>query len=295
MVKFKRFMKNLFGNSKWDISFNICNYLFFLVVAIIMLYPFWYVLETSFEVTKIVNGVPTLAVGLKAYATIFKNDGLVNAFLLSVYVVIVHVILHLVAVFTASYPLSRKHFIGRKELLLFLIITMLFSGGLIPFYVLITDLGMRNDVSVYIIPGVYSAFDIIICKNYLQSIPENLEEAARIDGANDIDVLLRIYLPLSGPILATIALWAGVNKWNNYMTGLLYIDNRDLWVIQNFLRNILITTSSASGGVVDTEVLNMSESVKMAAIVISMIPIIIVYPFVQKHFVKGMILGSIKG
>ena len=172
---------------------------------------------------------------------------------------------------------------------------MLFSGGLIPYYILIRDLGLRDNFLVYVIPGLVSPFNVIIAKNFFQGIPDSLEESAKIDGANAIVILFKIYLPLSMPILMTIMLWAGVGKWNDWMTGLLYISNKDLLLIQNYLRQILNTASSSSGTVVDPTFMNMAEGVKMAAIVVATLPIVMIYPFVQKYFVKGVLLGSVKG
>lgn len=172
---------------------------------------------------------------------------------------------------------------------------MLFSGGLIPYYILIKDLGLRDNILVYLIPGLIGAFDIIIARNFINTIPEEIFESARIDGANEFIILFKIVIPLTGPIIATIALWAGVGKWNDWMTGVLYMQNsKNLWMIQQFLRNILITSQSGTG-VIDPDIMMMAEGVKMAAIVVSVIPIMIVYPFVQKYFVKGVLLGSVKG
>jgi putative aldouronate transport system permease protein len=294
-MSFKKIAKRYFGVNWKDRTFHFLNYLFFIIVAIIMSYPFFYVLNESLKVADVSSGIAATARGIDAYKAILTRSGLPRAFILTVLVAFAHILIHIFVTMISAYPLSRKYLRGRKYFLMFLLVTMLFSGGLIPFYILIRDLGLRNNILVYIIPGMFSAFDIIICKNFLQSIPDSLEEAARIDGANDLVILFKIFYPLSLPIIATIALWAGVNKWNNWMTGVLYIKDKDLWLIQNFLRNILLTTSSTSGAVVDTEIMNLAESVKMAAIVISIIPILIVYPFVQKYFIKGMILGSIKG
>ncbi|HEY8443705.1 MAG TPA: carbohydrate ABC transporter permease [Clostridia bacterium] len=297
MVKtsFKKIVKRYLGVNWRDYVFHICNYLFFVVIAIIMAYPFYYVFSKSLIVIDVRFGAPREIFGLGAYKRILTDSGLPRAFLLTVFVAAVHIVVHIFVTMISAYPLSRKYLKGRNFFLVFLLITMLFSGGLIPFYILIRDLGLRDNILVYLIPGMFSAYDIIICKNFLQSIPDSLEEAARIDGANDLVILFKIFYPLSLPIIATIALWAGVYKWNNWMTGVLYIKDKNLWLIQNFLRNILITTTSSGGAVVDPEIMNMTESVKMAAIVISIIPILIVYPFVQKYFIKGIILGSVKG
>lgn len=280
-----------------SVIFNILNYILLTVFALAMLYPFYYVLETSLKVHDISGEVAIVKYNFSAYVTILNNDGLVQSFLLSILTVAVSTIIHVVFTMLAAYPLSRKHFRGRVAFLLFILFTMLFSGGLIPYYLLITkDLKLQDNILVYIIPGAVGGFNIIIVKNFLQTIPESLEESAKIDGANDLRILVSIFIPLSLPIIATIALWHAVSKWNDWMTGVLYVRDKNLRVIQNFLRDILITASSSDGqGVVDPEIMNMAESVKMAAIVIGTLPIILIYPFVQKYFVKGVLLGSVKG
>ena len=293
-TKIQKFIDKYFGKTVGDRVFNIINYLLFAILIFICFYPFFHVLKKSLIVNKIVDGEKTQILSFESYIEILNNDGLLNAFILSLGVVVVFVILHVFFTMLSAYPLSRGYLKGKKFILLFLIITMLFSGGLIPYYILIRDLGLRENILVYIIPGLISPFNIIIARNFIKTIPNEVFESAKIDGANEVQILFRIVFPLSGAIMATIALWAGVGKWNDWMTGVLYVTkDKDLWMIQQFLRNILITASSGQG-VVDPEIMMMAEGVKMAAIVISIIPIIVIYPFVQKFFVKGVLLGSVK-
>ena len=293
-TKFNKFVDKYFGKSLGDRIFNICNYILFTILIFICFYPFFHVLKKSLTVSKFVDGKKTLIFSFESYIEILNNDGLLKAFGLSIAVVFVYVILHVFLTMLSAYPLSRGYLKGKKFLLLFLIITMLFSGGLIPYYILIRDLGLRENPLVYIVVGLMSPFNIIIARNFIQTIPTEVFESAKIDGANEMQILFRIVFPLSGAIMATIALWAGVGKWNDWMTGVLYVTkDKDLWMIQQFLRNILITASSGQG-VVDPEIMMMAEGVKMAAIVISIVPIIVIYPFVQKFFVKGVLLGSVK-
>lgn len=195
-----------------------------------------------------------------------------------------------------SYPLSRKNLKGRSLFLVYVLITMLFSGGLIPFYLLIRNvLQLTDSYWVYIIIGGAGAFNIFIVKGYFQGISEELYEAAALDGAGEFKIFLSVYLPLSKPIIATIALWIAVGKWNDYMTGLLYIKNSNKLLIQNTLRGMLSKATNTSGIGGDSSQLALSESIKMAAVIISLIPIMCVYPFVQKYFTKGVMLGSVKG
>ncbi len=291
--KSKLFFDKYFGKTLGDRIFNTVNYIFFLVLTFICFYPFWHVVKTSLVVNRLVDGEPTKAISFESYIEILNNDGLLQAFGLSIGVVVITVILHVFLTMLSAYPLSKNNLKGKGFILLFLVITMLFSGGLIPYYILIRDLGLRNNLLVYIIPGLISSFDIIIARNFIKTIPNEIFESAKIDGASEGQILFRIVFPLSGAIMATIALWAGVGKWNDWMTGVLYVNDKDMWLIQQFLRNILITASSGQG-VVDPEIMMMAEGVKMAAIVISIVPIIVIYPFVQKFFVKGVLLGSVK-
>ncbi len=293
--RLKKWLKRYFGMSVGSIVFNAVNYLLFLGFAFCMFYPFWYVVSHSLRSYTLIDDVPRLVYSFKAYVIVFGNSGLVTSFLLSVGVVVAHVVLHIIVTMLAAYPLSKRDLRGRTGILLFITFTMLFSGGLIPFYLLIRDIGLRDNILVYILPGVASGYNVIIAKNFVQSIPDSLTEAAKIDGAGEFTTLVRIVFPLSMPIIATVALWAGVGKWNDWMTGMLYVTDPDMRMIQNFLRSILISASSTGQGGVDSDVMSMAEGVKMAAVVVSIIPILLVYPFLQKYFVKGVLLGSVKG
>ena len=295
--RFKKYLGKVFGKTKGERTFQIVNYVLFLLFGFIMLYPFIYVIKVSLENIRLIDGVATKVYNFTAYGLVLANNKIYSAFFLTIFVVLVHTALHLALTFIAAYPLSKKHFKGRNVLLFFVLFTMLFSGGLIPSYILITQvLGWMDNLLVYIIPGVMTGFNIIIVKNFLQGIPESLEESAKLEGANDMQILFRIYIPLSLPIAATVALWAGVGKWNNWMTGVLYITDSDLYVLQNILRDMLVAANtSTTGQGADRELMAMADNVKMATVVIGTLPIVCIYPFVQKYFVKGMLIGSVKG
>lgn len=295
--RFKKYLGKVFGKTKGERTFQIVNYVLFLLFGFIMLYPFIYVIKISLENIRLIDGVATKVYNFTAYGLVLANKKIYSAFFLTIFVVLVHTALHLALTFIAAYPLSKKHFKGRNVLLFFVLFTMLFSGGLIPSYILITQvLGWMDNLLVYIIPGVMTGFNIIIVKNFLQGIPESLEESAKLEGANDMQILFRIYIPLSLPIAATVALWAGVGKWNNWMTGVLYITDSDLYVLQNILRDMLVAANtSTTGQGADRELMAMADNVKMATVVIGTLPIVCIYPFVQKYFVKGMLIGSVKG
>lgn len=291
----KKWALDIFGKNAEQRVFNIINYVLFTLFTLIMLAPFIYVLVVSFQQKAIVNDVSVNVFGIGAYKHVLGNTNILRAFLNTIGTVLIGTAFAVCMTMLGAYPLSKKHMRGRGFLLVYVLITMLFSGGLIPFYLLIKNLGLGDSYLVYIVIGALGAFNIFIVKNFYQGIPVELEDAAKIDGANEFQVFFRVYLPLSKSIMATIALWISVGKWNDYMTGLLYIDSPQKLLIQNVLRDMLVTASTTSGTGADAGMLNLSESIKMATVVIAMVPIMCVYPFVQKYFTKGVIMGSVKG
>ncbi len=301
MVKKSRFRlwrEQIFGKTPGNIVFNSVLYIFFILLTLVMLYPFLFVLVESMQSVKPgTEGNPVYIYDLTAYIYVFtKVDGVVWSFVWSIFISVIAAVSHVFCCMLTAYPLVRKDLKGRTGILLFILFTMLFNGGLIPFYLLIYDLKLDNNPLIYILPGLVSGFDIIIAKNFMSGIPESLGESARIDGASDFRIFLQIYLPLSGPIMATLALWSFVGKWNDWMTGLLYMtEKQELQLVQNFLRRILNAATTQQGGAADTEVLALGSTIRMAIIVVGMLPIVLMYPFVQKHFVKGVMLGSVKG
>ena len=301
MVKkswFKRFFDSIFGKTVGDRIFHFVNYTVFLLFAIIMLYPFYYVVKESLINIRLENGVAREVYNFSAYKLVLSSSKIGLAFGLTILVVAAHTALHLLFTFITAYPLSKTHLVGRKGFLFFVFFTMLFSGGMIPSYILITRvLKWQDTLLVYIVPGILTGFNIIVVKNFLQGIPTSLEESAKLDGANDLVILVKIYIPLSLPIAATVGLWAGVGKWNNWMTGVLYISNPNMYMIQNVLRDMLIaaTSTDPTGQSPDKTLMAMADNVKMATVVVGTLPIVLIYPFVQKYFVKGMLVGSVKG
>lgn len=198
-----------------------------------------------------------------------------------------------------AYALSKKELLGRKFYMTLGIITLFFSGGLIPYYLLLRNLGFLDKFIVYIIPAMFSFYDAIIFIAFFREIPSSLEEAAKIDGANDFLIFLKVILPVSLPVIATIALYHGVYQWNDYFTGMIFINDPDLQPIQTYLYRIVAQVGSntamqaAPGGIITRTV--TSQSIKLATMVVTTFPIVCVYPFLQKYFVKGMLIGSIKG
>lgn len=282
-----------------DLAFRLINGLILTIVGALTALPFLYVFYKSLTNYRAdaVTGLRSVEFSFRAYAYIFEDSKIYKAFFLTIGVVIVSTILHVIITLLAAYPLSKKHLRGRKLMLVFVLLTMVFGGGLIPYYVLITQqLDIDNNLLVYIIPGLVSGFNIVIAKNFLMGIPQGLEEAARIDGASDFRVLISVVLPLCKPIIATIALWFAVGKWNDYMTGMLYMTKSDFLMIQNVLQDMLISNVGMGNmlGIGQNEAYMLADNVKMAVIIIATVPIVCIYPFVQKYFINGVMLGSIK-
>lgn len=294
--KFKNYLISVFGKNKGDVIFNIVVYLIFLVFIFLCLYPFIYVLIDSLTLVDTSGDVNKTYFSFDAYTLVFKNDSLFASFMFSVLITLVSTVLSLIITILAAYPLTRKNLKGRKIILLFVIFAMLFSGGLIPYYLLIDQLGLVGNPLVYIVVGLVSPYNIIIVKNFIASLPEDLMESSRVDGAGELRTLFQIVLPLSGPIIATVALWVAVGKWNDWATTLYYMGDqkKSLWMFQYYLQEILKTASNDSP-TFDPSVVALAKNVKNSAVIISILPIVIVYPFIQKYFVKGVLLGSVKG
>jgi putative aldouronate transport system permease protein len=285
-----------------DAAFDRLNNLMMLAVCFITLYPIWYVLVNSFnEGNDAMRGGiywwPRLF-SLDSYKAVFANSGIMTAMGITIAKTLVGTIMHVFFTAMVAYAFSRRELIGRKIYMVIGTITMIFSGGLIPFYLLIRDLHLLDSFWVYIIPAMFSFFDLIIFISFFREIPDALEEAAKIDGANDFKIFYLIIIPVSMPVIATIALFHGVYQWNDYFTGMIYINNTDMQPIQTYLYRVVAQSSSnqmmaaATGSVARTVT---SQSIKLATMVVTTLPIVLVYPFLQKYFVKGFMIGSIKG
>ncbi len=236
-------------------------------------------------------------ISFMSYVMVFKNPNMLIGYTNTLFRTVVGTILVLLMTCIAAYPLSRKSMPFRKQLVFFLLFTMLFGGGLIPTFLLIKALGLYNNIWVYIIPGLLGAFNIIIVKNFFQSIPDSYAESAQLDGASDWTILFRIYMPLSKPVLATVALWTAVGHWNSWFDAMIFINDNTKQVLQTFLQRIVIegSTDLIEKGMVNPDLTQYtSDTVKAATVIVTILPILLVYPFVQKYFVKGIMLGGIK-
>lgn len=266
-------------------------------IAIMFLIPLVHVVVCSFSS---VNQVIAGKVGLfpvdftiDGYKEVFADEKLWRGFGNSLFYTFVGTIIQVTLQMLCAYPLSRRDFKGRKVINLFLILTMFISGGMIPTYLLISKLRMLNTIWALIIPGCVSVFNIIVIRTYMEtSIPFELQEAARIDGCGDFGIFCRVILPLSRPIIFVMVLYAIVGYWNNYFNSLLYIQDSSLFPLQRVLQDMLVSNNSSIGG--GTEV-GKQEQLKYVTIVVSSLPLLIIYPFFQKYFEKGVVMGGVKG
>ncbi|MBW7459850.1 carbohydrate ABC transporter permease [Paenibacillus sepulcri] len=284
--------------------FDGANYTLLVIVCIIMLYPFVNVAAVSLSSYSAFVENPMMVwprqLNFSAYEQILSHPILLSSYTNTIIVTISGVVLGMFLYIITAYPLSKKHLKGRNAFLLIVIFTMLFNGGLIPNFYLFRELGLIDTLMALILPLLLSGFSLILMKNFMESLPEELEEAARIDGASDPYILFRIVVPLSKPIIATLCLFAAVGYWNNFFNGIIYIRSVENWPLMLFLREIIEGTrmQEISGGGNMAEAGRnavVPETLKYATLMVVMIPILCVYPFVQKYFVKGIMLGSVKG
>lgn len=293
-------MKRVFRS---DFTFDIAVYLLAAVVLLIIAIPLLFVLAASFSDPDLVLRGKVLLIPkgltLKAYTMVFENEDIWRGFVNSCFYTAAGTAISLVLTIMAAYPLSRPHLVGRRYIMLFIIFTMYFSGGMIPTFLLIQDLGIYNTVWALLLPAAVSTYNLIVAKTFFEnSIPSELYESAKLDGGTSLQILLKIVLPLSKAILAVLTLYYAVAIWNAYFDALIYLRNSDLHPLQIVLRNILLLGQTEQMGTNDVgmaEKVKMAEAIKYSAIIVSSIPMLVIYPFVQKHFVKGVMIGAVKG
>ncbi len=288
-----------------DRIFDSINVVLLGLLALIIIYPLVYVLSASFsDPVSVASGDMILwpvNLTLENYEEVFKNQSIITGYRNSLIILVSGTALNLVMTVLAAFPMSRRDLWGRNVMMKLMTFTMFFSGGLIPTYLQITrTLGLMNSWLALILPGAISVYNMIIMRTYFQtSIPYELQEAADIDGCSPFGVLIRIILPLSGPILAVIGLYYGVGHWNSYFSALLYINREELQPLQLYLRRVLTLNSNQSllstGSDEAARQAMRAETIKYAVIVVSSVPMLVIYPFVQKFFVKGVMIGAIKG
>lgn len=287
--------------------FNVFNILFFLVIIIVVLFPYVNVLAKAFN-----DGMDTAMGGitifprkftLENFGAIFSDAAFPRALILSISITVLGTFVGLLVQFMAAYVFLNKDLMGRNWMLIFFMIPMYFGGGLIPTYILYSNMGLLNNYLVYILPGCFSMYNMIIIRTYLTSISDSLREAAKLDGANDFEIAFRVVLPLAKPVLATVALWLAVGKWSNWITTLYYVTDKSLFTLQYLLMQVLkeadkiqriINEAMLRGEILEIQPKVTTESVRSAQIVVTTLPIVIVYPFLQKYFIKGVMLGAVK-
>ncbi|NUU74536.1 carbohydrate ABC transporter permease [Paenibacillus xylanilyticus] len=295
-------MNSRLYNSPAGKVFDMFNYVMLGILGILTVLPFLYIIGNSFateaEITERSFFLIPKVFSFSAYEYIFSSSTIFRSIGVSVFVTVAGTLVNLFFTLTMAYPLSRSDFWGRNVMMNMVIFSMLFGGGMIPTYLVIRGLGLLDSYWALMLPGAISAFNLIVVKNFFQQMPPGLEEAARIDGCSDLGVLWRIVLPLSKPVIATFALFYAVGHWNNFFSALLYISDSDKWPLQVMLRQIVLLSQASVGDMANMDpnfVQPPEQSIKMAVIVVGTIPILLVYPFLQKHFAKGVMLGSIKG
>ena len=274
----------------------------FSVLALLTLYPFYNVLIMSLSNTlSVAKHTPYLlpyAFDLTGYKTILRDMYFLKAFMVSLFVTIVGTSVNMFLSVTGAYVLSKRDLIGRKFILTMILFTMLFSGGLVPTYMIVKGLGLINSIWVLVLPTAISTYYLIIMKNYFLNLPAGLLEAARLDGANEWKILWNVAIPISKPFIATFALFYSVERWNEWYNALLYINEKNLAPLQIYLREILVSlntqlSTQAQQMISSTQKVS-TTAVQMATIIITAVPILCVYPFLQKYFVNGIMVGGLK-
>ncbi|AIQ20382.1 MULTISPECIES: carbohydrate ABC transporter permease [Paenibacillus] len=289
------FKKESLGNR----LFTIVNTTLLSLISLICLLPFINVFASSFASTQEVVEkrfilFPT-TFSLDAYRYILSTSTIFKGLSVSIGVTLVGTVVSMVLTALMAYGLSRRYLYGRNLINFVVVFSMLFSGGMIPTFLVVKYFGLIDSYWSLIFPVAINAFNLIIMRNFFQALPDSLEESAKIDGSNDFGVFLKIMLPLALPSIATLSLFYGVAYWNTYTTALLYITDSVKWPIQVLLRQIVIVSSGMQGENTSVDVIPPPQTIKMAVIVVATVPMLIAYPFVQKHFTKGALLGAVKG
>ena len=292
------------NRNKGDLVFDIINNSLLVCVLFIVFYPLLYVVSASFsDPMAVMQGkvwfLPIVA-NLDSYKRVFMNSDILVGYRNTILYTVVGTLINVVMTIAGAYPLSRKKFYARNVILAFFTFTMFFSGGIIPNYLIIKKLGLINNFWVMILPATVQVWNLIIMKTFFQnSIPEELHEAAYVDGGTNMGILFKIVLPLSTPIIAVMVLFYGIGHWNAFFNALIYLSDRSKFPLQLIIREILIESqmesmmSSSSDSIADQKM--YAESIKYAVIIVASLPALMIYPVIQKYFVKGVMVGAIKG
>lgn len=297
-------MKKLRHCSKNDKLFYLLSGIFLTIFLIVVLYPVIFVIAASFSSgTAVTAGKVFLwpvEFSLEGYKTVFNNRDILIGFKNSILYTLIGTGLNVITTMAAAYALSREDTPGVNKIMFLFTFTMFFSGGMIPTYMLIRDLGMLDSIWAMVMPGMVGVYNLIIARTFIKSnIPKELLEAAQIDGCSDLRFLTKIVLPLSKAVAAVLVLFYGVSHWNSYFNPMLYLNSRELFSLPVFLKEILVANqidpSTISNPELQLQIAQLADVIKYALIVVSTIPVLAIYPFIQKYFVKGVMIGSIKG
>ena len=300
----KRSRNSKIKRSKGTFIFDTINTAFMILICFLCIYPIWYVIVNSFNDAKdaMMGGIywwPRMF-SLDNYTTVFEDSSVLQAFKVTIGKTLIGTSLNVFFTAMVAYPLSKNNLVGRKWYMAMGTVTLFFGGGIIPVFIMFKKLYLLNNFLVYIIPAAFNFFNLLIFINFYREIPSALEESARIDGASDWKIFMKIIIPLSKPVLATIALFAGVGQWNDWFGGLMFMTTRtDLEPIQTYLYRMVaqVGSSQVAGSISASNITasdTTSTSIKLATMVITTLPICCVYPFLQKYFVKGMMVGAVK-
>lgn len=282
-----------------DLLLDVIIYSILIALVIVTIYPVWYVIIASFSTSSELARNPGLFIWpdkfvTGAYRLVFKNKMLMRGFRNTFEILALALPLNILMTLLCGYFMAMTNMMWKKPIVMMMMFTMFFGGGLIPTYLNVKSLGLNNSIWALIIPGVLSLYNAIICKTAIEGVPEGLLESAFIDGANDFVVICKILVPLIKPTLAVLTLYYGVGHWNSWFAATLYIKDTKLLPLQNIIRNIMLLNQSLGGEALD-EYDSYAETIKYAAIVISTVPIMCLYPFLQKYFTKGVMIGAVKG
>lgn len=281
-------------------AFDIATYIILAILGFITLYPMWYILIVSVSSATHINAGDISfwpkGINFEAYKIVFENEKIWRAYANTVLYTVSGTALQVILTAMCAYPLSRQDFYGKKTLTIFTTLTMFISGGMIPLYLVIMNLHLINTMWAIILPPAISTYNMIVMRTSFQAIPHSLAESAYLDGANDIQIFAKIVLPLSKAIIATMTLFYAVAHWNSFFPAMLYLNDQDKYPVQVLMRDIIIAGDMTSDTGDVTGSLNIvATNYKYAVIIISLLPILFVYPFLQKHFTKGVMLGAVKG
>ena len=276
---------------------DIVIFVILLLFALAIIFPFYYLFIVSITPTEIYANNPVLLytpkITFEAYENVFTNSAIWNGFGITMILLVGGTAYQLFFTVITGYAMSRQGWLGKNFVMNMILVTMFFGGGLIPYYILIKTLGMLDTIWVMIIPGAIDTFNMLLMRNYFASLPKELEESAKVDGANDIQIFVKIFLPLSLPMLATVGLFFAVGNWNSWYNGMIFNHSQNIKTLQQVLQDIIVTKSSIIPNPHPDKV--NEESLKMAAIFFTILPMMCFYPFLQRYFVKGIVVGAIKG